>query len=160
MKIGFFDRVLFVMAGTLLVALFSTVTLGIISRAANHPFSWTEEASGFLMVWLVCFGWMIASRRNAHIRIRFFQDKLSVKHWRITEVTLQLAVAALGLAVAWNSIHLITSNSDVEAVTLPLSTAWMYVPLLPAGLVTLVQASIEIWGQVSGQAPAGKKEIA
>jgi TRAP-type transport system small permease protein len=160
MKLAAFDRLLFVAAGVLLIALLSTVTLGIISRAANHPFSWTEESSGFLMVWLVCLGWMIATRRNAHIRIRFFQDKLSPKYWRFTEMALQLCVALLGAAVAWNAIHLIKANSDVEAVTLPLSTAWMYVPLLPAGLVTFLQALWEVWLQISGKATIHNKVAA
>ncbi len=160
MKLAVFDRLLLVIAGALLIALLSTVTAGIISRAANHPFSWTEETSGFLMVWLVCFGWMLATRRSAHIRIRYFQDKLAAKYWRWTEVALQSCVALLGAVVAWNAIHLIKANSDVEAVTLPLSTAWMYVPLLPAGLVTFFQAAWEAWLQVSGQAVKNSEAVA
>ena len=31
-------------------------------------------------------------------------------------------------------------NADIEAMSLPVSVAWMYAPLLPAGLVTLLQA--------------------
>jgi TRAP-type C4-dicarboxylate transport system permease small subunit len=147
MKAGLVDRSLYITAGALLVALLGAVTLGIVSRALNRPLSWTEEASGFLMVWLVCFGWMIASRHNAHIRIRYFQDKLPPKYRRWMEMILQFAVALLGVVVAWSSIHLIMANSDVDAVTLPLSTAWMYVPLLPAGLVTLMQAGIEVYKQ-------------
>lgn len=149
-----FDQLLNVAASLLLVALLSTVMAGVVSRAFDHPFSWTEEASGFLMVWLVCFGWMIASRRSAHIRIRFFQDKLSASAWRSTEVALQIAVGVLGAVIAWFSVHLVITNSDVEAVSLPISTAWMYVPLFPAGLVTLGQALAEVWMQLSGKAPA------
>lgn len=153
MKLAYFDRLLFVLAGALLIGLLSTVMLGVISRAADHPFSWTEETSGFLMVWLVCFGWMIASRRSAHIRIRYFQDKLPDTYWRFTEITLQLCVAVLGLTIAWNAIHLIQVNSDVELVTLPFSSAWLYVPLLPAGLVTFFQATSEIRQQFMGKKP-------
>ena len=160
MKSDLFDRLLFIIAGLLLVGLFTSVMLGVISRAADHPFSWTEETSGFLMVWLVCFGWMIATRRGAHIRIRYFQDKLPAKYGRWTEVLLQLCVAVLGLAIAWNAIHLIQVNSDVEFVTLPFASAWLYVPLLPAGLVTLVQAIWDIWLQVSGQKPTGSEVLA
>jgi TRAP-type transport system small permease protein len=147
------DRALHLAAGLLLLALLITVMAGVVSRAFNHPFSWTEEASGFLMVWLVCFGWMIASRRSAHIRIRYFQDKLSASAWRWTEVALQAAVGVLGAVIAWNSVYLVIANSDVEAVSLPISTAWMYVPLFPAGLVTLGQALAEVWMQRSGRVP-------
>jgi TRAP-type transport system small permease protein len=139
------DRALHVFAGALLVALLATVTAGIVSRGLNRPFSWTDELSGFLMVWLACFGWMIATRRNGHIRIRFFQDLLPAGAHRGLEVLLQIATAFFGAIVAWKSIHLIGTNSDVEAVTIPIATAWVYAPLLPAGLLTLAQALADIW---------------
>jgi len=144
------DRLLQLAAGTLVVVLLGTVVAGIVSRGLNHPLSWTDEASGFLMVWLACLGWMIATRQSAHIRIRVFQDLLPLQPWRGTEITIQAATALLGAVIAWYSVHLIRSNSDIEALALPLSTAWMYVPLLPAGLLTLAQALVELWRLASG----------
>jgi TRAP-type transport system small permease protein len=138
------DRALAIIAGALTVALLATVTGGIVSRAMNRPFVWTDEASGYLMVWLACCGWMIATRRGTHIRIAVFQDKLPRPAWRSVETLLQLAMAVLGAVIAWKSIHLIQVNSDVEAVTLPVPTALLYVPLLPAGLLTLAQAVAEL----------------
>ena len=154
-----FDRLLQVAAGAFLVALLATVTAGIVSRALGHPFSWTDEASGFLMVWLACLGWMVATRRGVHIRIRFFQDMLPSKPWRWTEGLIQIGVALFGAVIAWNSIHLMRVNSDVEAMTLPISTAWMYAALLPAGLMTLVQAGIELWRQVRSDSGHGQAEL-
>ena len=144
------DRLLHVVAGTTVLALLGTVTAGVTSRALNHPLSWTDEASGFLMVWLACLGWMIATRHGAHIRIRVFQDKLPLSAWRITECTILLAMALLGAVVAWYSVYLIRSNSDIEALALPLSTAWMYVPLLPAGIITVGQALADLWKVLRG----------
>lgn len=144
------DGLLHLVAATFVVLLLATVTAGIVSRALNHPLSWTDEASGFLMVWLACLGWMIATRRGVHIRIRFFQDKLAAQTWRWTESVIQIALAVFGGVVAWNSIHLIRVNSDVEAMALPISTAWMYAALLPAGLVTLVQALWDLRKQLRG----------
>ena len=140
-------------AGSLTVILLLTVTAGILFRAAGQPLSWTDEASGFLMVWLACLGWMIATRRNAHIRIRFFQDKLPAQPRRWTEVVIQIGMALLGGVIAWNSVHLIKTNSDIEAMALPLSVAWMYVPMLPAGLMTLGQALVDLWAQITGSVP-------
>ena len=154
-----FDRLLQVAAGAFLVALLATVTAGIVSRALGHPFSWTDEASGFLMVWLACLGWMIASRNHAHIRIRFFLDLLPAKPWRWTETVLQLGVAILGGVVAWHSIHLIRVNSDIEATSMPIAVAWMYVPLLPAGLVTVGQALADMWVQIKGGKPPAKAAL-
>jgi len=138
------DLLLHIVAAALVVVLLGTVTAGVVFRAINHPLSWTDEISGFLMVWLACLGWMIATRRGSHIRIRLLQDRLPASAWRGSEIAIQLAVATIGAVVAWNSIHLIQVNADIEAVSLPISTAWMYAPLLPAGLFTLVQALCDI----------------
>ena len=146
-----FDRVLHLVAGALVVVLLGTVTAGIVSRGVNHPFSWTDELSGFLMVWLACAGWMIATRRGAHIRIRYFQDLLPDTGRRGFEFLIQLCTAFLGALVAWKSVHLMQTNSDVEAVSLPIATAWMYVPLLPAGLLTVVQAGVDARAVLQGR---------
>ena len=148
------DGLLHGVAATFVVVLLATVTAGIVSRAFNHPLSWTDEASGFLMVWLACLGWMIATRRGVHIRIRFFMDMLAAQPWRWTECAIQIALAVFGAVVAWNSIHLMRVNSDVEAMALPISTAWMYAALLPAGLMTLFQALADLWKQLRGDARA------
>ena len=99
---------------------------------------------GFLMVWLACLGWMLATRQSAHIRIRVFQDKLPRAPWRATEAAILLAAALLGATVAFYSVRLIRSNADIEALALPVSTAWLYVPLLPAGIVTVLQALADL----------------
>ncbi len=138
------------------MVLLATVTAGIVSRGLGHPLSWTDEGAGYLMVWLACFGWMIATRRGAHIRIRFFQDQLPDAAWRWTEAVIQLALAVFGAVIAWNSVHLMRTNADIEAMALPLSVAWMYVPLLPAGLVTLAQALAHLWQQARGHASRAK----
>jgi TRAP-type transport system small permease protein len=148
------DHLLNAIAMLLVVVLLAVVTAGIVSRALNHPLSWTDELGGFVMVWLACFGWMLAARRHAHIRIRFFQDKLPPDARRWTESMIQIGVAALGAVVAFKSIYLVQVNSDVLAISLPLSTAWMYVPLFPAGLVTLAIALADLLVTVRGQTPS------
>ncbi len=139
------DALLKILAATLVVVLLGTVTAGVVFRAINHPLSWTDEISGFLMVWLACLGWMIATRHGSHIRIRLLQDRLPAATWRATEVLIQLAVATIGAVVAYKSIHLVQVNADIEAVSLPVSTAWMYAPLIPAGALTVVQAVVDLW---------------
>jgi TRAP-type C4-dicarboxylate transport system permease small subunit len=143
--IALLDRSLEVFTGFLVAVLLGVVTAGIIFRALNEPLGWTDEICGFLMVWLACLGWMIASRRNSHIRIRLLLDKLPGGAWRGTEVFIQVAVALVGIVVAWKSIHLVRVNSDIEAMSLPISVAWMYAPLLPAGLLTTVQALADMF---------------
>jgi len=138
--IAFLDRCLQVFTAFLVVVLLCTVTAGIVYRAINQPLSWTDEICGFLMVWLACLGWMIATRHGSHIRIQLIQERLPPAAWRAAEISSQIAAVVIGGVVAWASIHLMQVNSDIDAMSLPVSVAWMYAPLLPAGLLTVLQA--------------------
>jgi TRAP-type C4-dicarboxylate transport system permease small subunit len=150
------DRGLRLAAGSFVVLLLATVTAGVVSRALNHPLSWTDEASGYLMVWLACLGWMLATRHRAHIRIRFFQDMLRGRAWRGTEAAIQLGMALLGGVIAWFAVRLVHTNADIEAMAMPLSAAWLYVPLVPAGLLTLAQALADLRAQIGGASRANE----
>ncbi len=134
------DRGLEAIACLLLVLLFATVLAGVVTRAAGAPLTWTDEGARFLMVWLACCGWMIAGRRRAHVRIRFFQGLLppGLFHW--VEIALQLAMAVLGAVVAGYAVTLVQRNAGLDATSLPIAMAWLYVPLIPAGLAMTLQA--------------------
>ncbi len=134
------DFLLNVCACLLLTALLITVLLGVVTRAADAPLIWTDEGARFLMVWLACFGWMIAGRRRGHVRIGFFQGKLPLPARIAVERAIQFAMAVLGLAIAWFGVGLVRRNAGLEATSLPLSMAWFYAPIVCAGAVMALQA--------------------
>ena len=140
----FADGMLCWVAGALVVALLLVVTAGIVTRAANRPLSWTDEAAGYLMVWLAAFGWMLATRRGAHIHIGFFADFLPIRARAALGGLLRALTAVFGAMVVLTSLLQIRANLDIEAMALPISTAWLYLPLVPAGVLTVVQALVEI----------------
>ena len=139
-----FDRILRWLTFGLIAALLTCVILGVVTRALRDPFIWTDEVSRFLMVWVACFGWMLASRRRAHIRIRFFQDLVPKQAGRFVEIAIQAAMLILGALLFWQSVDLVARNHDLEALTIPISMSWLYVPVVMAGLVTIAQAASEI----------------
>ena len=139
-----FDRLMEGLAAVLIVALLVTVSLGIVTRAFGEPLIWTDEVSRFMMLWVAVTGWILASRKRAHIRIRFFHDLLPPPAWRSAEIVMQLAMAVLGLLILHYSVHLVTVNWDLEATTVPLSMGLLYVPMLLAGLVTALQGLAEL----------------
>ena len=129
----------------LLVLLLICVTLGVVTRGLNDPLIWTDEVSRFLMVWLAVLGWLLASRRRAHIRIRVFAQLLPAAGRRVVEIAVQLSVAVFGALIAWYGRDLIARNLDIEATTVPLPMAVFYAPIVLAGIVTLLQALGEFW---------------
>ena len=145
-----FDRGLALLALVLLVALLGIVTLGVVTRAMNDPLIWTDEVSRFVMVWLSCVGWLMASRHGAHIRIRFFVDKLPRLPTGLVEGVLQGAVALFGGLVARYGWTLVLRNMELEATTVPVPMAVLYVPVAIAGAMTCLQGLGELVGTLRG----------
>jgi TRAP-type C4-dicarboxylate transport system permease small subunit len=137
------DKIAAFVACVLVVALLGCVALGVVTRAWGAPLIWTDEGSRFLMVWLAVFGWILASRKRIHVRIRYFQGLLPRRVHRIVELAFQAALTAFGVLIAVYSVALVRRNVDLEATSLPISIAWMYVPMVLAGIVTAAQAAAE-----------------
>jgi TRAP-type C4-dicarboxylate transport system permease small subunit len=143
------DRAIQWLAIGLTVALLAVVMLGVITRALGDPLIWTDEISRFLMVWVAVAGWLLATRRRAHIRIRFFHDMLPKRAWRAAEIAIQCGILVLGILLAWYGVDIVMRNRDMEALSLPISLAWMYLPIVIAGLATAAQAVGEIVERLS-----------
>ena len=151
--LGFADRLVAALAGLLLVALLAVIMAGVVSRALDDPFIWTDEVARFLMVWLAALGWMLATRRHAHIRIRYFLGLVPERARAIVEVLLQASVAMFGAAVVWHAWRLVLKNTDIEATTVPIAMSVMYAPIVLAGLWTMAQACVDLIGAARGEAP-------
>ena len=143
--LGWIDRVLATAAMLLLLALLGTVSAGVLTRAAGDPLIWTDEVSRFLMIWLASVGGLLASRRRAHIRVRYFVDKLPGLPREMVERGLLLAVGGFGAMVTFYGFDLVTRNWDIEATTVPLSMSVMYAPVVLVGIGTALQALGELF---------------
>jgi len=137
------------------LALLACVSLGVVTREMGAPLIWTDELSRFLMVWLAAFGWMVASRKRIHVRIRYFQDRLPRSAHKAVEIAIQAALVVFGVLVTFYSVGLVAKNHDLEATTLPLSMSWMYAPLVLAGAITAIQGAIELAGAARDASEAG-----
>jgi TRAP-type transport system small permease protein len=139
-----FDKAAGFACGALVTVLLGCVSLGAVTRSLGNPLIWTDELSRFLMVWLAVFGWVVASRKRIHVRIRFFQDRLPKPAHKAVELAIQSAMTLFGALVAAYSVGLIGKNHDLDATTLPISMAWMYVPMVLGGAITALQGASEV----------------
>jgi TRAP-type C4-dicarboxylate transport system permease small subunit len=155
---GAFDQVAAFVCCALVTALLVCVSLGVVTRTLGEPLIWTDELSRFLMVWLAVFGWIVASRKRIHVRIRFFQGLLPKRGHKATELAIQIAVTLFGVLIAVYSVGLIGKNYDLEATSMPISMAWMYVPLVLAGAITAVQGTSELIETLRGPRPSAAGE--
>ncbi len=141
---GAFDKSAAFVCCALVTALLGCVSLGALTRGLGEPLIWTDELSRFLMVWLAVFGWVVASRKRIHVRIRFFQDLLPNRGHQATELAIQSAMTLFGALVTAYGAGLIGKNHDLQATTLPISMAWMYAPMVLGGAITALQGASEV----------------
>jgi TRAP-type C4-dicarboxylate transport system permease small subunit len=141
---GAFDTASLFVCCALVTALLGCVSLGALTRSLGEPLIWTDELSRFLMVWLAVFGWIVASRKRIHVRIRFFQDRLPQRAHKATEIAIQSAMTLFGALVTAYSVGLIGKNHELEATTLPISMAWMYAPMVLGGVISALQGASEV----------------
>jgi TRAP-type C4-dicarboxylate transport system permease small subunit len=155
------DAAIRFLAAVTVAALALAVLAGVISRALGDPFAWTDEASRILMIYVAALGWVLASRGRAHIRIRFFHDLLPAKLWGASEIIINAAIVLFGLLIAAYGVELVARNLDVEATSVPLAMAWLYLPLLIGGAATILQAiaeSVEVVTRMrAGLHPGGER---
>lgn len=145
------NRLVEVAAVLLLLSMLASVFLGVIFRFVNQPLAWTDEMAQYLLVWTAFTGWIIAGNRGSHIRIVMFLDALKGRPRLAAEVVIQLLVAILGLVLLTKSFGLISRNSDVEWVSLPLPVALVYLPIPIAGLAVVLRCGAEILAALRGQ---------
>jgi TRAP-type C4-dicarboxylate transport system permease small subunit len=145
------DRLVEAAAVVLLLSLLAAVVLGVLYRLIGDPLAWSDEAAQYLLVWTGFVGWVIGTRRNGHIRIDAVSKRLPAGAERVLEAIVQASVLALGIGLAFHAMRLIGRNWDVEAVSLPIPTALLYVPLPFTGAVVALQAAADLVGVLTGK---------
>ena len=133
------DRLTQTVAVLAMLALLTCVVLGVVSRQLNAPLAWTDEMAQMFLVWAAVAGWMIALRHRSHIRITMLVDLLPVRARLKAEIAIQLCVVAFGALLLRYGFGLIERSWDIEAISLPISSAIIYLPLPALALALILQ---------------------
>jgi len=134
------DRLLRWSAVVLLLTLLACVLVGVVSRQLNAPVAWSDELAQYLLVWTAFVGWVIASRRRAHIRITVLANKLPTSLGLALELLTQGLVVLFALVLLRYSFGLIDRTWDVESIALPITAAALYIVMPLAAIALILQA--------------------
>jgi TRAP-type C4-dicarboxylate transport system permease small subunit len=149
------DRLVQAVAVVCMLALIFCVVAGVVSRQMNAPLAWTDELAQMFLVWSAIAGWMIALRRRSHIRITMLIDRLPSRARALAEIVIQLGVIVFGLLLLRYGFGLIERTWDVEAISLPVSSAIIYVPLPALAIALILQGLAQLIEAAQGRiAPA------
>jgi len=152
------DRLVQAVAVICMLALLACVVLGVVSRQINAPLAWTDELAQMFLVWSAIAGWMIALRRRSHIRITVLLDRLPAWARPKAEIAIQLFVVAFGVLMLRYGYGLIERTWDVEAISLPISSALIYVPLPALAVALILQGLGQLIEAARGRIAASSPE--
>ena len=121
------------------------VIAGVIARYAMHnPFTWTEEASRFLMIWMVLLGMSVVTRNRENLCVEFLVIKLPVFLQRIIKFINEVLVMGFLYILVVEGFKM-ALKAKVQMV--PSLGITMYYPLLcipVGGMLTMIQLGLQM----------------
>jgi TRAP-type C4-dicarboxylate transport system permease small subunit len=121
------------------------VIAGVIARyAMRNPFAWTEEASRFLMIWMVLIGMSVVTRNRENLCVEFLVIKFPLFLQRAVKLVNDLLILYF-LYILTREGLVMAMNAKMQVV--PSLGITMFYPLLciPAGgLLTMTQLGLQI----------------
>ena len=111
----------------LLVVLIIVVSLQVITRYLPIPFSWTEEISRFLLIWLTLLGVVRVLALDQHISLNFIYDRLHKKcQWILDFVNAFLLMCFLTVLEWRYIVHVLPIVLRQKAPVTRISMVWIY----------------------------------
>ena len=121
------------------------VIAGVIARyAMRNPFAWTEEASRFLMIWMVLLGMSVVTRNRENLCVEFLVIKLPVFLQRIIKFINEVLVMVFLYILVVEGFKMAV-NAKVQIV--PSLGITMFYPLLcipVGGMLTMIQLGLQM----------------
>lgn len=81
-----FEKITAYFTGSLVFIMLIIVLLQILSRTFGSSFSWTEELSRYLLIWIGVLAASIALKKGAHAGVDFFIERFPVKLINIVSI--------------------------------------------------------------------------
>jgi TRAP-type transport system small permease protein len=126
--------------GVLIAILVGVTSLAVFMRyVMNTPFQWTEEISGFLMIWIIMLGAISCEWRRQHLTIDFAVNALPSGPRRLLEIVVGLVSAGVLVWMGWLAWQLAQTAAFKRTQILRISWFWLDLAVVVgAGLTALV----------------------
>jgi TRAP-type C4-dicarboxylate transport system permease small subunit len=118
----------------------------------NNPFSWGEEATRYMFVYLVFIGAASGIHYGTHVSIDVLVRRLPGRYGRIVDLTARILVGAFLLILCWYGLQLSLRTMDQmsPALGIPIGFAYLAIPVGAAlGLFFLVMPKNRLVEKVS-----------
>lgn len=100
----------------------------------NDSPSWSEPLAMLLLLYAVLLGSAVGVRRRFHLGLRWFQQKLSARHQRLTDRVASLVICGFGTGMVVYGYRMSAQTWDYLLPGLPVSMGMQYVALVVSGI--------------------------
>ena len=133
------------LGATLLLVMAILAFANVITRyVLEFPLAFTEEIEVNALVWLTLFGTAAAFRRKSHLRMLFFQDRMSWKTRRLLNAIIALIGAGLFTSLGYLGYLQVVDERFLEITSESLNLPqWLYTICIPVGCTLIVFRILE-----------------
>lgn len=144
-------------ARILLMAIAAMLFVQVILRYGfSSSLPWPEEASRYMMIWVVMLAGSLLVKDEQLVRVDFF-DALWPKGWlKYRNALFRLLLVALLAMLAWKGMENALFGMRRQSVTIGISFFWIYLSVpVGAGLMMLQMFALAIKEVLNGPASSG-----
>lgn len=142
----FLVSAIFVLTGVMFLLIFSQVVLRYVLL---KPLSWSEEASRYLMIWIICLAASEAYARGEHVGLSFLQNSISSKNQKWSKIFIHGVVSILMVVISYFGFCLSFSLGDQRSPALDLPMTFPYLAIPVGALLILIQTLASIFREVT-----------
>lgn len=141
----------------LLALMTAVIAILILSRnLMGFSFSWSEELTRFLLVWLSMLGAAVLLRRDDHIRLNLLDDHIGPKGQLWLSLVLRLLVLGFLFILVQQAWMAALARQVTHAPALGISLFWPYLAIPFAAAIMIFVTLVNLWGdylRLAGRLP-------
>jgi TRAP-type C4-dicarboxylate transport system permease small subunit len=141
-----------VMAGVgslMVIFMMLAISYSVLSRyLLNRPIAWIVEVSSYLMLYITFLGAAWLLRRDGHVAIDLFTNRLSSKHVALCKSATSIAGALVGFILTWKGTLVTLDYFTRDVVTMGIlnTPQFLLVAIIPVGgFMLLVEFVLRIF---------------
>lgn len=154
--IGFFDRLVSLIAGALFITGVGATLLGAVGRKFPELLpnvTWSAEVTTLAIITAVLLVVARGLRENTHMAVTMLPERLSDRGFQVLTFVIQLLVIAFFWVVVRYGLDVMDLNRSQSTPILGLSLWWPYLVVVATGALMLLESVVRLLEAALGRAP-------
>ncbi len=136
----FFERLLEIVVGSLMVGLTAVVVIAVVYRKAGASLVWYDEVASILLAWLTYYGSALAALKRGHIGFDGLLMKAPLRLRMALAVAGEICVFAFFIVLAWTGWIVLQVLAGDTLVSLPDVPVQLSQSVIPVGAALFILA--------------------